>query len=147
MRRYSCAGAAEILQNAGQAVLGLLWQDAERTREPVEARRMLLLAVEALASSVRYSEGTVAEKSKREEFQAWIKRALAVREQKGLAPVELPLKKELPDMGILSAKALSLVEWLPNTTLHTDGSFTSPGCAPVLLETSSESSGSGSSTA
>merc|ERR1712232_703741 len=115
MRRYSCAGAAQILQHAGQAVLRLLWQDAERTREPAEARRMLLLAVEALASSLRYSEGSGQERQKRKEFQGWVKSALKHREEKGLASVELPLKRELPDMGFLGTKALSLVEWLPNT--------------------------------
>jgi len=121
MRTYSCWGAARLLRKVGLATLHLLWQDEERTRDAAEARRMLLLAVEALASSLRYNEGN--ERQERDEFQSRVTSALRRREEQGLSPVELPLKRSHPGIGWLNVKSLSLVEWLPNQSDLSDSSF------------------------
>merc|ERR1712083_230140 len=77
---------------------------------------MLLLAIEALASSLRYDHKDASQKTSREDFQKQVDAALSLREENGLSAVELPLKRDLPGVGWLNVRAFSLIEWLPNQT-------------------------------
>lgn len=114
MRTYSCVQASQMLRDAGLIILRLLWQDPERTGDVTEAKRMLLLAVEALASSLRYKEGTgLSERQERAELQRRLDSALARRAKEGLAPVAGLGSRELHDVAWLDVETISLVEWLP----------------------------------
>mmetsp|Transcript_51643 Transcript_51643/g.122915 ORF Transcript_51643/g.122915 Transcript_51643/m.122915 type:complete len:483 (+) Transcript_51643:130-1578(+) len=96
MRHFGCWASYNTLANVGLSLLRLLGRNAEGAK-PVEPRdgmskanRTLVLALEALASSIRYTQGTWLERQKREEYPKWVRYELQQRQAAGLPVVEPP---------------------------------------------------------
>merc|ERR1712032_974267 len=64
MRRFSCWSAAIMLQNAGLSLVNVLQSSSTGPTVFGGGNRTLLAAMEAFASSIRYSEGTWMERMK-----------------------------------------------------------------------------------
>lgn len=115
MRRYSCWAAAPLLANTGLTLLRLLLRN-ENGAPGIKggANQTLMLAIEAFASSIRYTEGTYQEREKRSQYPDWIQGTLQNRESVGFSPA-LPsagwaTSVQLPDGGWLDPKALLISE-------------------------------------
>jgi len=130
MRTYSCWGAAPLLSNAGLSLLQLLEVGAEQgivASGAGAANRTLSLALEALASSIRYNGGTWKEWQNLKEFPGWVRSSLWKRSNLGLPEVEPPLgwnrRVRLLGGHWLEPKTLVLTEPQPNTDVSASASL------------------------
>ena len=111
-RSHPCWSAALLLQNTGLVLLRVLTRDPRRRNNHAWAERTLLHAQEALASAVRYAQGTWQERTRRADFPQWIAHALGQRQADGLRPLTGSPSTSLPlrhGMTLLPA-GLTLLE-------------------------------------
>lgn len=106
VRHYPCWHTQTHLQNAGLALLRMLINSRAMTEG--KANATFLLALEALASSARYSEGSWQGPRKLSDYHMWVQQTLAARREKHLSALSIP------DQPIILASGHRLEAWAFN---------------------------------